>query len=151
MIHDRHAFFSIVVPTFERPASLANCLQSLALLDYPRDRLALRGWRVTFMEHVIQTLAMLVALLTLWQSGDSNLALIVVRLQAIAIVTFILMVDRNMRPSCDARLLRLGLSLATGLLGVPTLVQALAASAGIVLWVRPKTYLASIHSKAADS
>jgi O-antigen/teichoic acid export membrane protein len=121
--------------------------------------IALRGWRVAFMEHLIQTLAMLVALLTLWQSGGSNLALIVVPLQAIAVVTFILMADRNVRPSFDARLLRVGLSLATGLglyalcglLGVPTLVQAVAASAGIVLWIHPKTYLASIYSKAADS
>jgi cellulose synthase/poly-beta-1,6-N-acetylglucosamine synthase-like glycosyltransferase len=38
MTREKHPFFSIVVPTFERPASLANCLQSLALLDYPRDR-----------------------------------------------------------------------------------------------------------------
>lgn len=31
-------FFSIIVPTFERPAPLARCLASLASLDYPRDR-----------------------------------------------------------------------------------------------------------------
>lgn len=31
-------FFSIVIPTYARPRRLAACLQSLALLDYPRDR-----------------------------------------------------------------------------------------------------------------
>jgi glycosyltransferase involved in cell wall biosynthesis len=31
-------FFSIIVPTFNRPFTLARCLQSLARLDYPRDR-----------------------------------------------------------------------------------------------------------------
>ncbi len=31
-------FFSIIVPTFSRPAQLAACLHSLASLDYPRDR-----------------------------------------------------------------------------------------------------------------
>jgi glycosyltransferase involved in cell wall biosynthesis len=30
--------FSIVVPTYERPAQLASCLAALARLDYPRDR-----------------------------------------------------------------------------------------------------------------
>lgn len=31
-------FFSIIVPTYGRPAQLSLCLQSLAGLDYPRDR-----------------------------------------------------------------------------------------------------------------
>lgn len=31
-------FFSIVVPTYERPIQLSRCLQSLAGLDYPRER-----------------------------------------------------------------------------------------------------------------
>ena len=31
-------FFSIIIPTYARPERLATCLQSLALLDYPRDR-----------------------------------------------------------------------------------------------------------------
>ncbi len=31
-------FFSVVVPTYERPAQLASCLAALARLDYPRDR-----------------------------------------------------------------------------------------------------------------
>ena len=31
-------FFSIVIPTYSRPKQLANCLQSIARLDYPRDR-----------------------------------------------------------------------------------------------------------------
>lgn len=31
-------FFSIIVPTFDRSAQLSRCLQSLAGLDYPRDR-----------------------------------------------------------------------------------------------------------------
>lgn len=34
----RPPFFSIVVPTCDRPRQLAACLQSLARLDYPRDR-----------------------------------------------------------------------------------------------------------------
>ncbi len=32
-------FFSVVVPTYRRPAALTACLGSLAELDYPRDRL----------------------------------------------------------------------------------------------------------------
>lgn len=31
-------FFSIVIPTYSRPRQLADCLQSIARLDYPRDR-----------------------------------------------------------------------------------------------------------------
>ena len=31
-------FFSIIIPTYNRPAQLTQCLQSLAHLDYPRDR-----------------------------------------------------------------------------------------------------------------
>ena len=31
-------FFSIIIPTYARPGQLASCLQSLAQLDYPRDR-----------------------------------------------------------------------------------------------------------------
>ncbi|HEU4594345.1 MAG TPA: glycosyltransferase, partial [Pyrinomonadaceae bacterium] len=31
-------FFSVVVPTYERPAQLASCLDALARLDYPRER-----------------------------------------------------------------------------------------------------------------
>jgi glycosyltransferase involved in cell wall biosynthesis len=31
-------FFSVIIPTYERPAQLATCLHSLAHLDYPRDR-----------------------------------------------------------------------------------------------------------------
>jgi len=31
-------FFSIVIPTYARPGQLATCLQSLARLDYPRER-----------------------------------------------------------------------------------------------------------------
>ena len=30
--------FSIVIPTYNRPERLANCLQSITHLDYPRDR-----------------------------------------------------------------------------------------------------------------
>ena len=29
-------FFSIVIPTHDRPAALAACLESLTRLDYPR-------------------------------------------------------------------------------------------------------------------
>jgi glycosyltransferase involved in cell wall biosynthesis len=31
-------FFSIVIPTYNRPQSLQSCLQALTQLDYPRDR-----------------------------------------------------------------------------------------------------------------
>ena len=31
-------FFSIVIPTYNRPARLANCLEALVKLDYPSDR-----------------------------------------------------------------------------------------------------------------
>ena len=31
-------FFSIIIPTFNRPAQLTHCLQSLARLGYPRER-----------------------------------------------------------------------------------------------------------------
>ena len=37
-MEDRYLFFSIIVPTFNRPAQLTHCLQSLERLDYPRDR-----------------------------------------------------------------------------------------------------------------
>ena len=32
------AFFSIIIPTYNRPERLENCLKTIALLDYPRDR-----------------------------------------------------------------------------------------------------------------
>lgn len=31
--------FSIIIPTFNRPAALASCLDAIAQLDYPRDRM----------------------------------------------------------------------------------------------------------------
>ena len=31
-------FFSIVIPSYNRPEKLANCLNAIAFLDYPRDR-----------------------------------------------------------------------------------------------------------------
>lgn len=31
-------FFSIIIPTYNRPERLASCLEAIALLDYPRDR-----------------------------------------------------------------------------------------------------------------
>lgn len=31
-------FFSVIIPTYERPLPLAGCLRSLARLDYPRER-----------------------------------------------------------------------------------------------------------------
>jgi glycosyltransferase involved in cell wall biosynthesis len=37
-MEDKYPFFSIIVPTYNRPAQLTNCLQSLVYLDYPRDR-----------------------------------------------------------------------------------------------------------------
>ncbi|MFQ5938329.1 MAG: glycosyltransferase [Acidiferrobacterales bacterium] len=37
MRRQNQPFFSIIVPTYKRPAQLANCLESLACLNYPRD------------------------------------------------------------------------------------------------------------------
>jgi len=37
-MEDKQPFFSIIIPTFNRPLPLTRCLQSLAFLDYPRDR-----------------------------------------------------------------------------------------------------------------
>jgi glycosyltransferase involved in cell wall biosynthesis len=37
-MEDKHPFFSIIVPTYNRPAQLTHCLQSLARLGYPRER-----------------------------------------------------------------------------------------------------------------
>lgn len=37
MREERLPFFSIVVPTYERPAQLNSCLSALARLDYPRE------------------------------------------------------------------------------------------------------------------
>jgi glycosyltransferase involved in cell wall biosynthesis len=37
-MREEQPFFSIIVPTFNRPFALAHCLQSLAHLDYPRNR-----------------------------------------------------------------------------------------------------------------
>jgi len=34
----QNPFFSIVIPTYNRPKQLAKCLKSLSHLDYPRDR-----------------------------------------------------------------------------------------------------------------
>lgn len=31
-------FFSVIIPTYARPAQLVSCLESLARLDYPRER-----------------------------------------------------------------------------------------------------------------
>jgi len=31
-------FFSIIIPTYNRPKKLANCLDAIAELNYPRDR-----------------------------------------------------------------------------------------------------------------
>ena len=38
MVESYLPFFSIIIPTYRRPRRLAGCLQSLACLDYPRDR-----------------------------------------------------------------------------------------------------------------
>ncbi len=37
-MESRLPFFSIIVPTYNRPDQLTQCLHSLAILDYPRDR-----------------------------------------------------------------------------------------------------------------
>jgi len=34
----KQPFFSIIIPTYNRPRQLSACLQSLTCLDYPRDR-----------------------------------------------------------------------------------------------------------------
>lgn len=35
---DNLPFFSVIIPTFNRPVQLANCLQALTLQDYPSER-----------------------------------------------------------------------------------------------------------------
>ena len=35
---DERPFFSVVVPTFQRPEGLARCLEALAAQEFPRDR-----------------------------------------------------------------------------------------------------------------
>jgi GT2 family glycosyltransferase len=37
-MEQQNPFFSIVIPTYNRPKQLAKCLKSLSHLDYPRDR-----------------------------------------------------------------------------------------------------------------
>jgi glycosyltransferase involved in cell wall biosynthesis len=37
-VRQEQPFFSIVIPTYDRPRQLAACLQSLSRLNYPRDR-----------------------------------------------------------------------------------------------------------------
>jgi glycosyltransferase involved in cell wall biosynthesis len=37
-MHQEYPFFSIIVPTYNRTERLADCLESLSHLDYPRDR-----------------------------------------------------------------------------------------------------------------
>jgi GT2 family glycosyltransferase len=37
MMSERWPFFSIIIPTYERPAQLATCLAALARLEYPRE------------------------------------------------------------------------------------------------------------------
>ncbi|HLE24493.1 MAG TPA: glycosyltransferase [Thermodesulfobacteriota bacterium] len=34
---EKYPFFSIIIPTYNRPAQLTNCLYTLTLLDYPRN------------------------------------------------------------------------------------------------------------------
>jgi GT2 family glycosyltransferase len=35
---DQQPTFSLIIPTYQRPAQLSTCLRALAQLDYPRDR-----------------------------------------------------------------------------------------------------------------
>jgi len=35
---DQPLTFSLIIPTYQRPAQLSTCLRALAQLDYPRDR-----------------------------------------------------------------------------------------------------------------
>ncbi len=37
-MEQKNNFFSIIIPTYNRPDRLADCLESLSRLDYPRDR-----------------------------------------------------------------------------------------------------------------
>lgn len=37
-IKGKNPFFSIVVPTYNRPRNIASCLEALSRVDYPRDR-----------------------------------------------------------------------------------------------------------------
>lgn len=38
MVEQQQPSFSIIIPTYQRPRQLAECLQALTQLDYPRDR-----------------------------------------------------------------------------------------------------------------
>jgi glycosyltransferase involved in cell wall biosynthesis len=38
---DRRISFSIIIPTYRRPEQIGRCLESIARLDYPRDRFEL--------------------------------------------------------------------------------------------------------------
>ena len=37
-MEQKESFFSIIIPTYNRPDQLRRCLESLACLDYPRDQ-----------------------------------------------------------------------------------------------------------------
>jgi len=37
-VEQKKPFFSVIVPTYNCPEKLADCLESLSHLEYPRDR-----------------------------------------------------------------------------------------------------------------
>lgn len=119
---------------------------------------AVRGWPVALGTGVIQTMATGSALILLWHAGGSDLALVIPPVQAIAMATFVSMLDRRLRPSLrHPRLARVGWSLGTGLavyagaslLGVPPLLRALVAGSAMLAWIRPLEYLAAMRSRMA--
>lgn len=119
---------------------------------------ALRGWPVALGAGVIQTSALASALILLWRAGSSDLALVIPPVQLIATATFVLMLDRGIRPSLrHPELARLALSLGTGLsvyavaslLGVSPFVRALLASSAILAWIRPLKYVGTMRSRMA--
>lgn len=36
-MEQKQPFFSVIIPTYNRPQQLANCLKALSRIDYPRD------------------------------------------------------------------------------------------------------------------
>jgi GT2 family glycosyltransferase len=46
-------FFSIIIPTYNRPERLETCLKSLTCLNYPRDRWLYLGYRMIYLPEAL--------------------------------------------------------------------------------------------------
>jgi glycosyltransferase involved in cell wall biosynthesis len=72
-------FFSIIMPTYERPKQIGRCLQALMQLDYPRDRfeaIVVDDGTKTPLDNVLSTF---VGQLNLLLLGQKNAALAAAR------------------------------------------------------------------------